>query len=230
MELKKGDVINLGVGMPDSVANVAIEEGFSDDLYLSVETGPTGGVPIGGVAFGGSINPDSVVSTAEQFDAYNGGFLDMAVLGLAEVDKFGNVNVSKFGPRVTGPGGFINITQCTKKVVFIGTFTTKGLDEEIIDGKLVIKHEGAKKKFVDSVEQITFSAKQARINGQEILYVTERAVFKLDDEGITLIEIAPGVNVVSDILEQMDFKPNVSDDLKLMDERIFKDEKMNLVI
>ena len=230
MELKKEYVINLGVGMPDSVANVAIEEGFSDDLYLSVETGPTGGVPIGGVAFGGSINPDSVVSTAEQFDAYNGGSLDMAVLGLAEVDKFGNVNVSKFGPRVTGPGGFINITQCTKKVVFIGTFTTKGLDEEIIDGKLVIKHEGAKKKFVDSVEQITFSAKQARINCQEILYVTERAVFKLDDEGITLIEIAPGVNVVSDILEQMDFKPNVSDDLKLMDERIFKDEKMNLVI
>ena len=230
MELKKEYVINLGVGMPDSVANVAIEEGFSDDLYLSVETGPTGGVPIGGVAFGGSINPDSVVSTAEQFDAYNGGSLDMAVLGLAEVDKFGNVNVSKFGPRVTGPGGFINITQCTKKVVFIGTFTTKGLEEEIVDGKLVIKQEGAKKKFVDSVEQITFSAKQARINGQEILYVTERAVFKLDDEGITLIEIAPGVNVVSDILEQMDFKPNVSDDLKLMDERIFKDEKMNLVI
>ena len=121
MELKKGDVINLGVGMPDSIANISIEEGFADDIYLSVETGPTGGVPIGGVAFGGSINPDSVVSTAEQFDAYNGGSLNMAVLGLAEVDKEGNVNVSKFGTRVTGPGGFINITQCTKKVVFIGT-------------------------------------------------------------------------------------------------------------
>ena len=230
MELKKGDVINLGVGMPDSVANVAIEEGFSSDIYLSVETGPTGGVPIGGVAFGGSINPDSVVSTAEQFDAYNGGSLNMAILGLAEVDEDGNVNVSKFGTRVTGPGGFINITQCTKKVVFIGTFTTSGLDEEIKDGKLVIKNEGKKKKFVKNVEQVTFSAKQARINGQEILYVTERGVFKLDEKGITLIEVASGVDINKDILEQMDFRPNISDEIKLMDERIFLDTKMNLKI
>ena len=230
MELKHGDVINLGVGMPDSVANVSIEEGFSDDIYLSVETGPTGGVPIGGVAFGGSINPDSVVSTAEQFDAYNGGSLDMAILGLAEVDKEGNVNVSKFGTRVTGPGGFINITQCTKKVVFMGTFTTSGLEEEIDDGKLIIKNEGKKKKFVDKVEQVTFSAKQARINGQEILYVTERAVFKLDNTGITLIEVAPGVDVKKDILDKMNFRPNITPDLKLMDERIFKDTKMNLQI
>ncbi len=230
MELKKGDVINLGVGMPDSIANISIEEGFADDIYLSVETGPTGGVPIGGVAFGGSINPDSVVSTAEQFDAYNGGSLNMAVLGLAEVDKEGNVNVSKFGTRVTGPGGFINITQCTKKVVFIGTFTTDGLVEEIRDGKLIINKEGAKQKFVDKVEQITFSAKQARINEQEILYVTERAVFKLDDKGITLIEIAPGVDLKKDILENMSFQPNINADLKLMDKRIFEKAKMNLRI
>ena len=230
MELKKGDVINLGVGMPDSVANVSIEEGFADDIYLSVETGPTGGVPIGGVAFGGSINPDSIVSTAEQFDAYNGGSLNMAILGLAEVDKEGNVNVSKFGTRVTGPGGFINITQCTKKVVFIGTFKTSGLSESIENGKLIINKEGSKKKFVDKVEQITFSAKQARINKQEILYVTERAVFKLDEVGITLIEIAPGVDLNKDILEQMDFKPNISSSLKTMDERIFKEEKMGLEI
>lgn len=230
MELKKGDVINLGVGMPDSVANVAIEEGFSDDIYLSVETGPTGGVPIGGVAFGGSINPDSVVSTAAQFDAYDGGSLNMAILGLAEVDKEGNVNVSKFGTRVTGPGGFINITQCTKKVVFIGTFTTGGLKEEIKDGHLVINNEGAKKKFVDKVEQVTFSAKQARINKQEIYYVTERAVFKLSDEGIILTEIAPGVDLEKDVLNMMDFRPQISADLKLMDERIFQDEKMNLTI
>ncbi len=230
MELKCGDVINLGVGMPDSVANVAIEEDFSDDIYLSVETGPTGGVPIGGVAFGGSMNPDSVVSTAEQFDAYNGGSLNMAILGLAEVDEEGNVNVSKFGTRVTGPGGFINITQCTKKVVFMGTFTTSGLDEEIKNGKLIIKTEGKKKKFVKTVEQVTFSAKQARINGQEILYVTERGVFKLDKEGITLIEIAPGVDINKDILDPMEFRPNISDELKLMDERIFIDAKMNLKI
>lgn len=230
MELKKKDVINLGVGMPDSVANVAIEEGFSDDIYLSVETGPTGGVPIGGVAFGGAINPDSVVSTASQFDAYNGGSLNMAILGLAEVDKDGNVNVSKFGPRVTGPGGFINITQCTKKVVFIGTFTAGGLEEEITDGRLVIKQEGNKKKFVDKVEQITFSSKQARINGQEIYYVTERAVFKLNEDGIILVEIAPGVELEKDILNMMDFRPQISADLKLMDERIFQEGKMNLTI
>ena len=149
---------------------------------------------------------------------------------MAEVDKEGNVNVSKFGTRVTGPGGFINITQCTKKVVFIGTFTTSGLDEEIKDNKLVIKTEGKKKKFVNKVEQVTFSAKQARINNQEILYVTERGVFKLDKEGITLIEIAPGVDINKDIFEQMEFCPNVSDDLKLMDERIFRDVKMDLMI
>lgn len=230
LEIKKGNVINLGVGMPDTVANIAAEEGFADKIFLSVETGPIGGVPIGGVAFGGSINPDSVVSTPEQFDAYNGGSLDMAILGLAEVDEEGNVNVSKFGTRVTGPGGFINITQSTKKVIFIGTFTAKGLKEEIKDAKLIIENEGTEHKFVKKVEQITFSAKQARLNKQEILYVTERAVFKLDEKGITLIEIAPGVDIIKDIFNQMDFRPNVAEDLRLMDEKIFKSEKMNLKV
>ena len=145
MELRKGYVVNLGVGMPDSVANACAEEGISDDIFLSVESGPTGGVPIGGVAFGGAINPDSVIPTAEQFDAYNGGSLDMAILGLAEVDKEGNVNVSKFGTRVTGPGGFINITQNTKKVIFMGTFTTHKLKEEIKDNKIIIQNEGENK-------------------------------------------------------------------------------------
>ena len=229
MELKKGDVINLGVGMPDSVANSCAEEGMSDYIYLSVESGPTGGVPIGGVVFGASINPDSVIPTAEQFDAYNGGCLDMAIVGLAEVDKEGNVNVSKFGTRVTGPGGFINITQSTKKIIFMGTFTAVNLEEKIEDGKLIIVNEGEKSKFVSSVEQITFSAKQALKNNQEILYVTERAVFKLTENGLMLIEIAPGIELEKDILSHMDFKPLISDDLKLMDERIFKEEKMNIL-
>lgn len=228
MELKKGDVINLGVGMPDSVANVCAEEGMSDNIYLSVESGPTGGVPIGGVVFGASINPDSVIPTAEQFDAYNGGSLDMAVVGLAEVDKHGNVNVSKFGTRVTGPGGFINITQSTKKIVFMGTFTAVNLEEKISDGKLHILKDGEKNKFVDKVEQITFSADQAIKNNQEILYVTERCVFTLTKEGITLTEIAPGVDLEKDILSHMDFKPIIHPNLHLMDERIFKDEKMNI--
>ena len=230
MELKKGYVVNLGVGMPDSVANACAEEGISEDIYLSVESGPTGGVPIGGVAFGGSINPDSVIPTAEQFDAYNGGSLDMCIVGLAQADEDGDVNVSKFGTRVTGPGGFINITQNTKKVIFIGTFTAGGLEEEIKDGKLHIIKEGTIKKFVKNVQQITFSAKNANENNQEILYVTERAVFRLVGLGLELIEIAPGVDLEKDILDQMEFKPFVSPDLKLMDERIFKEGKMGLKI
>lgn len=228
LELKKGDVVNLGVGMPDSVANACAEEGIADEIYLSVESGPTGGVPIGGVVFGASINPDSVIPTAEQFDAYNGGCLDMAVVGLAEVDKQGNVNVSKFGTRVTGPGGFINITQSTKKIVFMGTFTTKNLEEEIENGQLIIKKEGEKKKFVNTVEQITFSSNQALKNNQEILYVTERCVFKLVSEGLELIEVAPNIDLEKDILSQMEFKPIISPNLRLMDERIFKNEKMNI--
>ena len=230
MELKHGNVVNLGVGMPDSVANVCAEEKIDHQIFLSVESGPTGGIPVGGVAFGGAINPDSIISTAEQFDAYNGGLLDMAIVGLAEVDRMGNVNVSKFGTRVTGPGGFINITQNTKKVLFIGTFTTNGLKEEITNGKIHILNEGKTKKFVKKIQQVTFSAKNAIKNHQEILYITERAVFQLTDKGLELIEIAPGVDLKKDILEQMDFEPIVSRNLKKMDSRIFFEEKMNLKI
>lgn len=230
MEIRKKDVINLGVGMPDGIADVAMEEGFSNDIYLSVEVGPTGGLPIGGIAFGGAINPDSVIPTDKQFDAYNGGSLDMAILGLAEVDKEGNVNVSKFGTRVTGPGGFINITQPTKKIVFMGTFKAGGLKEHIENGKLVIDEEGTKNKFVEKVEQITFSAKNAILNKQDVLYVTERAVFKLVNEGIMLIEIAEGIDLNKDILDEMSFRPLISNELKIMDKRIFREGKMNLHI
>ena len=229
MELKKGDVINLGVGMPDSVANSCAEEGMSDYIYLSVESGPTGGVPIGGVVFGSSINPDSVIPTAEQFDAYNGGCLDMAIVGLAEVDSKGNVNVSKFGTRVTGPGGFINITQSTKKIIFMGTFTAVNLEEKVEDGKMVIIKDGEKPKFVKEVQQITFSSAQAIKNNQEILYVTERCVFRLTKDGVMLTEIAPGIDLEKDILSHMEYKPLISDNLKLMDERIFREEKMNIL-
>ncbi len=230
MELKKGYAINLGVGMPDMVAKVAAEENISEELNLSIECGAMGGVPIGGVAFGASINPDSIIPTAENFDLYNGGFLDMAVLGLAEVDKDGNVNVSKFGSRITGPGGFINITQSTKKIIFMGTFTTLNLKETIKDEKLIIEKEGEKNKFVNQVEQITFSGKNALKNNLEILYITERAVFKLTKGGLELIEIAPGIDLQKDILNQMAFKPIISAKLKLMDKRIFKEEKMNITI
>ncbi len=230
MELTKGNVVNLGVGMPEVVAKVAAEENVSDNIYLSVESGPTGGVPVGGVTFGASLNPDSVIATAEQFDAYNGGALDMAIVGLAEVDKEGNVNVSAFGPRITGPGGFINITQSTPKVIFLGTFMAQNLKEKIIEGKLVIQNEGEKKKFVPKVKQITFSAKEALKNKQEIMYITERAVFYLTNEGLELREIAPGIDLEKDILNYLDFPIKVSPNLKTMDERIFKDTLMNLTI
>ena len=228
MEIKKGNVINLGVGMPDLVAKIANEEGFIKDIYLSIECGPTGGIPIGGVAFGASINPDSIISTADNFDLYDGGFLDLAILGLAEVDRYGNVNVSKFGSRVTGPGGFINITQSTKKIIFMGTFTAVDLDVEIKSGKLNIKQEGKKKKFVDKVEQITFSGKNAIKNHLEVLFVTERATFKLKEDGLELIEVALGVDLKKDILDQMDFKPHISSHIKMMDTRIFKENIMGL--
>ena len=161
MEIKINDVINLGVGMPDMIAKIASEEGFIDDIHLSIECGPMGGIPVGGVAFGASINPDSIISTADNFDLYDGGFLDIAILGLAQVDKYGNVNVSKFGTRVTGPGGFINITQSTKRIIFMGSFTAQGEKVDIIDGKVKIIEEGKSKKFVKQVSQITFSSKFA---------------------------------------------------------------------
>ncbi len=230
LELKKGDVINLGVGMPDVVASIAAEEGVFSDINLSIECGPMGGIPVGGIAFGATINPDSIIPTAENFDLYNGGFLDVAVLGLAEVDQEGNVNVSKFGTRITGPGGFINITQSTKKIIFIGTFTALNLQEKISNEKLIIEHEGEKRKFVKKVEQITFSGKNALKNNLDILYVTERAVFKLTKEGLELIEIAPGINLEKDILNNMEFKPIISKNLKEMDSRIFKDTKMGVIL
>ena len=154
----------------------------------------------------------------------------MCVVGLAEVDSYGNVNVSKFGSRVTGPGGFINITQCTKKVIFVGTFTATKLEEKIDNGNLIIIHEGEKKKFVKELEQITFSAKEALKNNQDIMYITERCVFKLTDKGLLLTEIAPNIDLDKDILSNMEFKPIVSDNLKIMDDRIFNEEKMNLTL
>ena len=180
--------------------------------------------------FGASINPDSVISTADTFDLYNGGGLDMAIVGLAQVDAKGNVNVSKFANRVIGPGGFINITQTTRNVIFMGTFTTNGLEEKIQDGVLSIQKEGTTKKFVRQVEQITFAAQSAIAKKQNVLYITERAVFRLVETGLELIEIAPNIDLEKDILQQMEFTPSISDHLKIMDERIFKEEKMNLIL
>ena len=214
--------------MPDSVASVANEEGISHQVTFSLETGVFGGVPILGVAFGAAVNPEALLSITDNLDMYQGGMLDAAILGLGEVDEEGNVNVSKFGSRCTGPGGFIDITQSTKKICFIGTFLAGQMEYKTGDGKLTIVKDAEKKKFRKKVQQVTFSAQFAHETGQEILYITERAVFRLEREGVTLIEKAPGVDVERDIIAKMDFVPRISPNLKLMDERIFTDKKMRI--
>lgn len=225
-ELYPGAVVNVGVGIGAAVGAEAAVEGIVNDVTFTLELGAFGGTPQSGVNFGAAINASSYIAHPSMFDFYHGGGLDIAFLGAAEIDAEGNVNVSRFGGRAAGQGGFIDISQTSKKVVFCTYFMAKGFDAVVEDGKLVIKNEGKVRKFVDKVEQITFNGKLSREKGQEVLICSERAVFRLVKDGVMLVEIAPGADLEKDILANMGFKPIVSRNLKVMDSRIFTPGRM----
>jgi propionate CoA-transferase len=227
-ELKPNSVVNLGIGMPEAIAAVANEEKIIDLITLTAEPGVIGGIPASGLNFGAATNTQAVIDQPYQFDFYDGGGLDIAFLGLAQVDARGNLNVSKFGPKLAGAGGFINISQNAKEVVFAGTFKAGKQLTAIEDGKLVIRNGGAAKKFVREVEHVTFSGPFAASRGQPVLYVTERCVFRLTADGLELSEVAPGIDIERDIFAQMDFKPIIREEPEAMDMRIFRLEPMGL--
>nr|WP_299150911.1 CoA-transferase [uncultured Tateyamaria sp.] len=226
-ELPVNGVVNLGIGMPEGVASVAAEEGLLEHLTLTAEPGVIGGQPASGLDFGAAVNTDAVIPQNNQFDFYDGGGLDMTCLGLAQADAAGNVNVSRFGSRLAGAGGFINISQNARAVVFAGTFTTQGLEVEVREDGVEVRQEGKARKFLNHVEQISFSGARAARLGQPVLYVTERCVFELTPDGLKLIEVAPGIDLERDILRLMDVDP-IMDEIRPMDPRIFRAEEMGL--
>ncbi len=219
-ELREHSIINLGVGIPDGIGHMAVKNEVSD-VTLTIDAGSIGGTPATGADFGVCLNPEAIIFHHQLFDFYNGGGLNQAFLGLAEVDAKGNINVSKFGSKIAGCGGFTGITQSAQKLYFMGTFTASGLITEIKDGKLNILQEGKIKKFKNRIQQQTFSAKRSFELNQEVMFITERCVLVLKPEGLVLTEIAPGVDLEKDIFANMEFTPVVSKDLRLMDGRFF---------
>lgn len=228
LELTPGATVNIGYGISNGISVVAAEEGIYRSVTLTAEQGVIGGIPAPGMDAGAGTNYDMIAPQPDQFDFYDGGGLDIAFLSSAEVDRHGNVNVSRFGTKIIGPGGFINISQGARKVVFSGTLTAEGLSAKPDGGSLVIANEGTVKKWVKDVNQITFSGNYAKERQQEVVFITERAVFELTPNGLMLTEVAPGISVEKDVLPNIEFDVIVSPDLKLMDARIFKNEPMNL--
>ena len=227
LELRQDDIVNLGVGMPDSIGVVANEEQISDVITLTVDPGVIGGVPLGGLDFGAAVNAQAVIDHASQFDFIDGGGLDACFLGMAQCDGVGNINASKFGKRISGCGGFINLSQNSKKVLFVGTFTSGGFKADVAEGALRIQEEGKFAKFVEEVDQITFSASVAAAGSQLVRYITERCVFELTADGLELIELAPGVDLQTEVLDLLPFEPIINN-VQPMDAAIFRDEPMGL--
>jgi propionate CoA-transferase len=230
MELFPGAMVNLGFGVSNGISSVAAEEGFYKDLTLTVEQGIMGGVPAGGKDAGAGVNYEMMAAQPDQFDFYDGGGLDIAYLSFAEVDRHGNVNVSRYGASVNGPGGFINISQGARKVVFSGTLTTGGLDiAPDGTGGILVRRDGAVEKWVPEVQQLTFNGRYALERGQQVLFVTDRAVFELTADGLVLVEIAPGADLEAHVLKRIGFPVRVAPGLAKMDARLFRPEPMNLL-
>ena len=228
MEVAPGYIGNVGVGICDGIGVVAKEEGVSEEFTLTVETGIVGGVSAQGIYFGASVNARAVVDMPAQFDFYDGGGLDISFLSFAEFDQDGNVNVHKFNNKIMGTGGFVDICQNSKKAIFAGTLKAGGLRERVEDGAIHIDQEGRFIKAVEKVPEITFNGREAVARGQEVIFITERAVFRLTEEGVVLTEVAPGVDLERDIVGQMAFRPIISPELKEMDGRLFREEVMDL--
>lgn len=230
LELRKGQLVNIGFGLPGTLPRIAIEEGIFDSITFSIEHGMIGGIPSSTLTsvFPAAVNPEVIVDTAQQFSVYDGGLLDITFLGFAQFDRHGNVNVSKFASAIPGCGGFIDITHKTRRIVFCGTFTAGGLEVAVDTSGVKVVKEGAIRKIVGDVEQVTLNGELAAAKGQEILYVTERCVFKLTQEGPVLVEIAPGIDLERDIISLVEFPIPVSEDLRTMDARIFQPGRMEL--
>lgn len=227
-ELVPNTVISLGVGIPSEISSIVMEEELTDAAVMTVEPSTIGGIPCTSLEFGCAVNVEALVDHPYQFDFYDGGGLDMAALGMAELDKEGNVNVSKFGSRLYGVGGFINISQNTNTLVFMGTFTAEDLEVQAENGILNILQEGARKKMVQKAAITAFSGPMAAKAGKKVCYITERAVFELTKQGLVLTEIAPGIDLQTQVLDLMEFKPIISNKLKIMDKRIFTDKPMKI--